>query len=74
MGDLAAYLIANLKKGIGNVYIHSLDISGVGEDYTYTLYEDLQVIRIEISSRRSYRSIDKALSGITQEDLEWMGG
>lgn len=37
MGCLAAQLVAKLKKGIGNVYIHPPGIRGCGEEYVYTL-------------------------------------
>lgn len=37
MGDLAAYLIKSLKRGIGSVYIMAPGISGVDEEFVYTL-------------------------------------
>ncbi len=38
MGCAAAMLIAGLKDGCGNVYLHPADTSDVWEEYTYTLY------------------------------------
>lgn len=42
MGCLAAYVISNLKKEIGNVYIYPPNIKNVGEEFTYTLYTSRQ--------------------------------
>lgn len=42
MGCLAAFLIGELKdKKIGNVYILPINSKDVGEDYTYTISQDL---------------------------------
>jgi len=36
-GCLAAQLIKNIKKGVGNVYIYPIASEGCGEDYTYEI-------------------------------------
>lgn len=49
MGCLAAYLIGELKeKKIGNVYIFPTNSKDVGEDYTYTISEDLGILNLKV--------------------------
>ena len=46
MGCLAAFLIGKLKTRIGNIYLYPPDSSDCGEEYTYTLYQDEQDLKI----------------------------
>lgn len=46
MGCLAAYLIAKLKKEVGNVYIYPPDAKNVNEEFTYTIYTSAQELRL----------------------------
>lgn len=49
MGCLAAYLIGELKqKKIGNVYIMAPNTKDTGEDYTYTISEDLGILNLKV--------------------------
>jgi hypothetical protein len=49
MGCLAAYLIGELKnKKIGNVYIYPANSKDVGEDFTYTISEDLGILNLKV--------------------------
>ena len=53
MGCLAAYLIGELKKKkIGNVYIFPANIKDVGEDFTYTISEDLGILNLKVTAYR----------------------
>ena len=49
MGCLTAYLIGELKqKKIGNVYVYPANSKDVGEDYTYTISEDLGILNLKV--------------------------
>lgn len=40
MGCLAAQVVAHLKDGIGNVYLHPAGSRDLGEEYIYTITEE----------------------------------
>ena len=48
MGCLAAQLIAYIKDGIGNIYIHHPDDKDCGEEYTYTIYNKKGKVHMRI--------------------------
>ena len=51
MGCLAAYLIGELKeKKIGNVYIFPANSKDVGEEFTYTISEDLGILNLKVTA------------------------
>ncbi len=57
MGDLAAYMVKNLKEGIGNVYINEPDSISCGEEYVYILYlvqNELMLKVIDVYSDEVY--------------------
>ena len=57
---LAAYLIGELKeKKIGNVYIYPANSKDVGEDYTYTISEDLGILNLKVVENYNNKTIFK---------------
>ena len=40
MGCLAAQMIANFKKSVGGFYIHPVEDTNCGQDYSYHVYQD----------------------------------
>jgi hypothetical protein len=62
MGCLAAYLIGELKnKKIGNVYIYPTNSKDVGEDFTYTISEDLGILNLKVVENYNNKTIFKGM-------------
>ena len=45
MGDLAAQIVANFKKGSGGIYIYPISYADCGQEYEYHVYEDFIVVK-----------------------------
>jgi len=45
MGDLAAQIVANFKKGSGGIYIYPISSTDCGQEYEYHVYEDFIVVK-----------------------------
>ena len=45
MGDLAAQLVANFKKGSGGFYLYPMDCTDCWQEYEYHVYEDKVVVK-----------------------------
>ena len=45
MGDLAAQIVANFKKGSGGIYIYPISYADCGQEYEYHVYEDRVVVK-----------------------------
>jgi hypothetical protein len=45
MGDLAAQIVANFKKGSGGIYIYPISCVDCGQEYEYHVYEDFIVVK-----------------------------
>jgi hypothetical protein len=62
MGCLAAYLIGELKnKKIGNVYIYPTNVKNIGEDFTYTISEDLGILNLKVVENYKNKTIFKGM-------------
>ena len=71
MGCLSAYLVKMLKKDIGGVYLYAPGSIDVGEDWTYTIFQEGDAAMLEIICY--YDSVKRArinLSTCKTDDLK----
>lgn len=72
MGCMSAYIIEHLKESrIGNVYIYPADSKDVGEEWTYTIYQDNGELMISIDGYDIHTQFD-VLSNGYKAFTEWL--